>query len=722
MPEERFHYTRKDLASALKNIGVQKGDILFCHSNLGFLGIPQGGNTKENVFNTVFGAFMDALGEEGTLCVPTFTYSFCKREPFDPQRTPSTVGVFTEMVRLLPQAHRSHDPIFSVAAVGGCARELVENVSSDCFGPGSFWERLLERDGAICNIGIGAHSVLVHYIENYLGVPYRYKKLFHGNLIIDGIARRHAVIYFCHDIHDTRTVLETRKFEKAARESGIVKAQVVGLGEVNRTLCRDVLQLCREGLRKDKWFLVAGPKEGESEDLAAPSKVDCYQIALPKNADMKIMINALWRIPRDLISDGYDAALYAVSNQLKAIVSDEGASKSEMKIHEYPTGTEAYTWVVPEKWTCLEARLESLAGQKIFSYTDHPLHCLSYSLPFEGEVSGEELFEHLYTIPNMPDAIPFKFKYYERDWGLCCSENLKNSLKDEKYRVVIKTEFRYGKLKVGEFILPGECDDSIVLCAHLCHPSMVEDDLTGVVAGVEVMRHLARLPQRYYTYRLLLVPETIGSLCWLSHNEGLHVRLKGGLFLEILGLDNPAALQLSFRGDTQIDKCFKFALKEKEPDGWYDAFRQVIGNDERQFNAPGLRISMLSISRVFPRESGKWPYPEYHTDKDTPETVSEKRLRDSVDMVLLMLQYLENNTILINRYKGEVFCSRYAMHVDYYNDPEGHDALFGALDLIDGTRTVADIAEQLHTSFGNILKVRDLLLEKKLIELGEHRA
>ena len=302
MPEERFHYTREDLASALKHIGVKKGDILFCHSNLGFLGIPKGGNTKENVFDTVYGAFRDALGEEGTLCVPTFTYSFCKREPFDPQNTPSTVGMFTEMIRRLPQTHRSHDPIFSIAAVGGRASEMVENVSNDCFGAGSFWERLLEGNGAVCNVGIGAHSAFIHYIENYLRVPYRYKKLFHGNLIINGVPRKHAVIYFCHDMNDPKTVLETRKFEKAAREAGIVHARVVGRGEVNHILCRDMFRLCREGLRRYKWFLVTGPKEGESEELTAPSNADCHQTALPKNADMKTMIDALWRIPRDLVS------------------------------------------------------------------------------------------------------------------------------------------------------------------------------------------------------------------------------------------------------------------------------------------------------------------------------------------------------------------------------------------------------------------------------------
>ena len=699
-----YHYTRRDLSGALRKIGVKKGDVLFSHSNLGFLGIPQGGNTKENVFSAVWGAFHDVLGHEGTLCVPTFTYSFCKREPFDPDHTPSTVGMFTEMIRTLPGAVRSYDPIFSVAAVGAGAHLLLDDVSNECFGPGSFWERLLFHNGAVCNVGIGAHSAFVHYVENSLKVPYRYKKIFHGELILKGSLQKYAVVYFCHDMNDPRTVLETRRFEKTARAEGLVQACLVGRGEINRITCKDIFEICKKGLKQNKWFLVAGPREGESEELSAPAHIERFPVKLMENASPMEIIKNLWALPRDIISDGYDAALRALESQL------------DLVIHRYPTGAEAYTWIVPEKWTCHEAFLETLDNKRLFSYKDNPLHCLSYSLPFEGEVTRDVLFQHLHTHPPMPDAVPFKFKYYERDWGLCCSDNLKKSLNDEKYRVVIRSEFRYGRLKVGESILPGRSEDSIVLCAHLCHPRMVQDDLTGVAVGVELMRRLAALPERHYTYRFLILPETIGSLCWLSHNEDLHPKIKGGLYLEILGLDNPAALQMSFFGNTQIDKCFRFALLENEPGAWTAPFRKLISNDERQFNAPGIRIPMLSLSRVYKPESGQWPYPEYHTDRDTPDTVSEKRLQDSVELALTMLSYLEKNRILKNRFKGEVFCSRYAMHIDYNRDPEGHAALFRALDLIDGTLTVADIAERLATSFSAILRIADLLEKKGLLE------
>ncbi|PWH13346.1 MAG: hypothetical protein DDG59_14425, partial [Anaerolineae bacterium] len=175
------------------------------------------------------------------------------------------------------------------------------------------------------------------------------------------------------------------------------------------------------------------------------------------------LIHELWFLRRDLVSDGFDQALYRLAQEVP------------MTIHEYPTGEPCWTWRVPEKWTCHEAYLETLDGKRLIDAADHPLHVVSYSLPFEGIVSREELFAHLYTHPTLPDAIPFVFKYYQRDWGLCCSQQLKDSLTDAQYRVVIRTTFEAGTLKVGEVILPGESEQTFVLVAHLCHPAMVND-------------------------------------------------------------------------------------------------------------------------------------------------------------------------------------------------------------------------------------------------------
>jgi aminopeptidase-like protein len=222
---------------------------------------------------------------------------------------------------------------------------------------------------------------------------------------------------------------------------------------------------------------------------------------------------------------------------------------------------------------------------------------------------------------------------------------------------------------------------------------MVNDDLTGVVVGMDVMRALLAGPMPRYTYRFLIVPETIGSVAFLSQRPELIPAMRGGLFLEMLGRDIPHALQLSFSGEAEIDRCCVRALRTRDPRGWTTPFRSLAGNDERQFNAPGLRVPMLSLTRQLPPSHADFPYREYHSSADTPDKVPPGTLEESRDLVLAMIATLEQNVALVPRFAGEICCSRYGIHVDYVADPAGHKALFDVLFLIDGTHSVADIAE-----------------------------
>ncbi len=426
--------------------------------------------------------------------------------------------------------------------------------------------------------------------------------------------------------------------------------------------------------------------------------------------EMMALINELWYLPRDIISDGYDLALQRLAMELP------------MTIHEYPTGTTCWTWNIPEKWTCDEAFLETLDGKRIIDRKDHPLHVVSYSLPFEGIVKRDDLFPHLHTHKRLPDAIPFVFKYYDRDWGLCLPQTLKNTLHDEAYRVVIRSRFEEGTLKVGEVVIPGESDDSFILAAHLCHPAMVNDDLTGCVVGLEVARFLLKGPKPFYTYRLLILPETIGSVAYLSHHEELIPRMVGGLFLEMLGADIPHILQHSFLKDSQVDKCFAAVLENSDPPISRKPYREVIGNDERQFNAPGVRVPMLSLSRcLFPRTVPDYPYREYHSSLDTPALVSQGRLEASRDLVLTMLAAWEKDHYVVNEFKGEVFCSGRKIWIDNAINPEGHRHLFDVMERCDGTRTVTDIAVELGVSFQQVWEIVSLLLDRQLVRISSRQ-
>ena len=424
------------------------------------------------------------------------------------------------------------------------------------------------------------------------------------------------------------------------------------------------------------------------------------------------LINELWFLKRDIISDDYDKALNRLAHDVP------------MNIHEYPTGEPCWTWRVPEKWTCQEAYLETLDGRRLIDYADHPLHVVSYSLPFEGVVSRQELFNHLHVHPRLPDAIPFVFKYYDRDWGLCAPQSLRDSLTDDSYRVVIRSSFERGTLKVGEVVIPGKSKDIFMLVAHLCHPAQANDDLTGVVVGIDVVRALLNMVENggsplYYTYRLLILPETIGSVAFLSHNEDLIPEMVAGLFLEMLGNDSPHALQGTLLTNSRVDRCLNSAFNNLDSQGYTSAYRSIIDNDERQFNAPGVRVPMLSLSRVTaPKNKGQPPYPEYHSSLDTPSIITQERLEASKNLVLGLIQAWERDQYVINRFKGEVFCSGYGIWIDYRDNPEGHRRLFEIMERCDGEHTVSDIAAELGISFQSVWDVVELLLKKDLVSLS----
>ena len=684
-------YNKADLVAALRAVGVRRGQVVFSHSNIGFFGVPAGPKERGTADRLVLDAFQEVLGREGTLVVPTFTYSFCKHEVFDPHTTPSTCGAWSELVRNHPRAQRSLDPIFSVAALGAEATELTSDVPPECFGSNSFWDRLWQADGIICNLNVWVISTFIHYVEKKLGVPYRYDKLFPGVFSINGEQRKGAAIFFCQDLTSPDTRVATEAFDALALESGYAKKVNVGRGYITAISARNVARLIEETLPQKPYFLTRAGEMSITPKLVRRTRQ--FIAELPRDATMVQMLEMLWRLPRDIVSDGYDAALEALAKQIP------------LKMNEYPTGTHCWTWIVPEKWTCHEALLETMDGKRLFSYAHNPLHVVSYSLPFDGVVTREELLRHLHVHPRLPDAIPFIFKYYERDWGLCCSQQFRDLLTDPEYRVVIRSEFSYGTLKVGEAIVPGETDETIVLCAHLCHPGQANDDLTGVLVGVQTIRELMRKRSLRYTYRLLILPETIGSVAWLSHNEQLIPKIKGGLFLEMLGRSNAPTLHASFIGGTEIDLCFSLGLKAGRPDANFIPFRGM--NDERQFNGPGLRLPMLALNRILPRDNPEWPFREYHSSEDTPDRVKASDLEESVKLVLKMIETLEQNYVPLNQYKGEVFLSRYGLHVDWYQNREVNENMFQILYRVDGQHSIAEIARDLGISFDSVKSVVD---------------
>lgn len=414
------------------------------------------------------------------------------------------------------------------------------------------------------------------------------------------------------------------------------------------------------------------------------------------------LLKCLWPLKRSLVSDGYDKAIRII------------AEKYPIEVAAYPSGSKCWDWIIPEKWTCNEAYLETLEGRRLIDYHNHPLHCVEYSASIDKVVTRKELFEHLHVHPNNRKAIPYIFKFYERDWGLCCSQEQKSSLNESEYRVMIQTDFEPGTLKVGQWWLPGSSSEIFVLATHLCHPYQANDDLSGVVVGLEIMKKLALLPNRYYTYLLLIVPETIGSIAWLSHNEELIPKMKGGLFLEMLGNDSHHALQRSYFGDTQLDLCCEHIIRKMDRGSHVGDFWTIVRNDELEFNSPGVRVPMPSISRCLHPESEFWPYPEYHTDLDTPDIISERILNESANIIMKVLLSFEQNVFPKAKFKGQPFLSRYNL---FPNNLTEYNILFQTMWEMDGKHSIMDIAIKHDLDFDAVFEVVKKFTEHGLVSI-----
>jgi len=256
-------YSRDDLVRALRAVGLRDGDVVFSHTSVGMLGRPEEGLGKETVAELFLSAFREALGAEGTWVLPAFSYTYTSGEVFDPDTTPpGNMGLLTEMFWQRPDFHRSLDPIFSVIATGARAEELVRDVPDDCFGEDSIYARLIAADAAMCNIGIGSHSTLIHHVEQKLGVPYRYIKMFKGTTRVDGAERESEVAYNVRDLDDPRNPPYCMRLDHDGRADGSVRAERVGRGEVNLIRARRMEELIRAGLDRDPEYLVLGDLAG----------------------------------------------------------------------------------------------------------------------------------------------------------------------------------------------------------------------------------------------------------------------------------------------------------------------------------------------------------------------------------------------------------------------------------------------------------------------------
>ena len=380
--------------------------------------------------------------------------------------------------------------------------------------------------------------------------------------------------------------------------------------------------------------------------------------------------------------------------------------------HEVPSGTPVFDWTVPDEWNIRDAYVKNARGERVIDFRRSNLHVVNYSVPFRGRMSLEELRPHLFTLPEQPDRVPYRTSYYQRNWGFCLSQNQLDALAEGEYEVCIDSSLQPGCLTYGELTIPGGSTEEVLVSAHICHPSLANDNLSGAVIAAHAARRLQSLSLRL-SYRFLFIPATIGSIAWLSANKARVPGIRYGLVLACLGDPGPLTYKRSRRSDAKIDQAAIHVLRQL---GEHEVLEfSPYGYDERQFCSPGFNLPVGRLSRT---PHGR--FPEYHTSADNLAFIQPAQLAKSLSACLEIFEVIERDRTCLNRKPNcEPQLSKYGLYDPIggvAESPEFRMAILWVLNLSDGRHSLLDIAERSGLRFRQIALAADALSEHGLLE------
>ncbi len=412
----------------------------------------------------------------------------------------------------------------------------------------------------------------------------------------------------------------------------------------------------------------------------------------------------LWPLNRSLTGNGNRETLKILSELV------------DLKISEIPSGTECFDWKVPDEWNVREAWIKDSKGNIIIDFKKNNLHLLGYSEKFSGKLNLKELKEHLYSLPDQPDVIPYLTSYYKRRWGFCVSNNQVENLKEDSYEIFIDSEFNSnGSMTIAEAFLKGDTDEEILLSTYICHPSMANNELSGPLVTAFLYNELTKRISRKYSYRLVFLPETIGSIYYLSINgDHFKKKLAAGYVVTCIGDKGNFTYKRSRNGNSLADRSAELVLNETEENFTVEDFFPT-GSDERQYCSPGFDLPVGSLMRT---RYGK--YKEYHTSADNRGFISFDAMENSVKKYSDIIEVIENNFKYKNKFP---YCEPQLGKRDLYptlgsqkDTAEFVNAVMWILNLSDGTMDMIDISKKSNVPFGLLVKAAQKLEEKELIE------
>jgi aminopeptidase-like protein len=435
--------------------------------------------------------------------------------------------------------------------------------------------------------------------------------------------------------------------------------------------------------------------DGESRSNTLSRLRSSVDLASEGN-NMFALIRELFPICRSITGDGLRRSLSRLGDLIP------------LATHEVVTGRQVFDWTIPKEWNIQDAYIKDSEGYRVVDFRENNLHVVNYSEPVKARMSLSELRPRLHSLPEHPDWIPYRTTYYSEKWGFCLSQRQLESLTDAEYEVVIDSSLRNGALTYGECLIPGQVEDEFLISTHICHPSMANDNLSGVAVATTLARILALSAPRY-TYRFLFVPGTIGPIAWLARNQDKVGRVKHGLVLACVGDRGSINYKRSRRRAADVDRAVEHILRTKGDPFEIRDF-SPYGYDERQFCSPGFNLPVGSFRRTPGGE-----YAEYHTSADDPGFVSATHLADSLGTLLEVIDLLESDNRYLNLSPmGEPQLGRRGLL------PAAKErdqlALLWVLNLSDGSTSILDIAERSGLSFDELRDATGSLVDCGLLE------
>lgn len=417
-------------------------------------------------------------------------------------------------------------------------------------------------------------------------------------------------------------------------------------------------------------------------------------------------------IGRDLYA--FAAELYPICRSITGPGVRETLARigayTPLEVHEVPSGTQVLDWTVPKEWTIRDAYIANAAGERVVDFRAHNLHVLNYSAPVRTTLPLAELKKHIFTLPDAPDLIPYRTSYYAERWGFCMSQRALDALPDGVYEAVVDATLADGALTYGEHVHRGMSEDEVLISTHICHPSLANDNCSGMALAAFLAKRLAGAQTRY-TYRFLFVPGTIGAIAWLARNETRVGRIKHGLVLSGVGDRGAPTYKRTQRGDAPIDAAMAHVIGRA---GGRVIDFSPFGYDERQYNSPGFDLPVGLLQR-----SQFATFPEYHSSGDNLDFLSPESLEASFALVAETLHILETNRTCRNLApKGEPQLGKRGLYDAIGGDKDAYAknmAMLWTLNQSNGARTLLDIADRAGIAFATIEAAATLLEAKGLL-------